>query len=302
MNTSIFIDKSNIKHKNYYKYDKTIYVSNKTFVTITCPQHGDFYQTPNNHLSGYGCSLCAINRRSNKRKMSDFVDRSRSKFGDKFNYTDVNYINNSTNIKLTCVSHGEFLVLPSVHLSSNTGCSKCSSENTSKILKLDTEDLLLRFNKIHGNRYDYSKVEYQSCNKKVEIICSKHGSFLQSSKQHLRGQGCPNCNISIGEFIISEYLKSRSIKYYTQHTFNDCKYKHRLRFDFYLPDINTIIEFDGIQHFEPVGIFGGNKSLKSQIDRDVIKNKYCLDNSINLIRVKYDDCIEKKLNQKLNEI
>lgn len=302
MNTSLFIEKSKKVHNGFYNYDKVLYISNKTMVIITCPYHGDFKQTPNNHLTGYSCIKCSIFSRKNKRKMNNFIYISKSKFFDKFNYNEVEYINNSTNIKLKCNIHGEILTTPSVHLKSKTGCPKCSTDNVSNSQKSNLLDLIFRFNDKHKNRYNYEKVNYISCNKKIEIICNKHGSFWQSSKQHLRGDGCPSCCVSNGEYVIYEYLKKNNIEFKNEHTFSDCVYRRPLKFDFYLPDNKIAIEFDGIQHFKPVNIFGGTKAFNLQIIKDQIKNNYCINNNIKLYRIKYNDTIEEKLTFILSEI
>lgn len=103
----------------------------------------------------------------------------------------------------------------------------------------------------------------------------------------LIGIGCPSCNSSKGEKQVEEYLKENLIPYKAQHTFNGCRYKKKLPFDFYLPTLNVAIEYDGIQHFEPVEVFGGKESFELQVIKDNIKNIYCKDKGIKLIRIPY---------------
>jgi very-short-patch-repair endonuclease len=302
MNTEIFVNKSNMVHSNTYNYIKTVWVSNKSKVIITCLIHGDFIQSPNNHLSGFKCIKCSIEQRSEKRRSNDFIKKSKSKFGDKFDYERVIYINNSTNVNIECNEHGLIQIIPTVHLKSNTGCSKCSVETTKEKQKLNIDDILGRFYEKHGDRYNYSNINYINYNSKIEIICNEHGSFYQSPKRHLNGSGCPRCIMSIGECEILNILKKNSIKFETQFKFDDCFLKKPLRFDFYLPESNILIEYDGIQHFKPLLIFGGEKSFNLQLEKDKIKNEYCKYKNIILIRIKYDDNIEKKMNELLNEI
>ncbi len=121
-----------------------------------------------------------------------------------------------------------------------------------------------------------------------------HGQFNQMPNAHLSGQGCPGCNLSKGEDRVEKYLQSNSIEYIRQYKFDECKNKKKLPFDFYLPDINLAIEYDGEQHFNPV--FGDEAFIRTQFN-DNIKNKFCDDNNIKLIRIKYDQNIEKKLNE-----
>ena len=107
--------------------------------------------------------------------------------------------------------------------------------------------------------------------------------------------GCPDCNNSIGENEIEKILINNNIKYDKQKMFNDCKYKNLLRFDFYLEDYNICLEYDGIQHFKINEYYGGEKAFKEQKIKDSIKNEYCKNNNIELIRIRYNEKVNKKL-------
>lgn len=108
--------------------------------------------------------------------------------------------------------------------------------------------------------------------------------------------GCNECSWiasaawskSIGERSVKEYLDGCCIEYKLEHSFSDCVGARLLRFDFYLPLYNILIEYDGKQHYESIDFFGGDEGLKSSQLRDSIKNKYCIDNNIPLIRIRYD--------------
>lgn len=89
--------------------------------------------------------------------------------------------------------------------------------------------------------------------------------------------------------IIEKYFIDNNINFKTEYRFNDCKNKFTLPFDFYLPDYNLCIEYDGIQHYESIEFWGGEESLEKQKYNDSIKNKYCIENEINLLRIKYDE-------------
>ena len=117
----------------------------------------------------------------------------------------------------------------------------------------------------------------------------------------MKGQGCPFCSASTGELFIWEYLNNYNINCIFQHSFEDCRYKRPLRFDFYLPDYNMCIEFDGRQHF----CYNTKYSLGRFDDikkRDKIKDDYCKDNNIKLLRISYEDQdrIEEILKKELN--
>ncbi len=164
-----------------------------------------------------------------------------------------------------------------------------------------TEQFIKDAKIIHGDKYDYSLVNYKKANSKVEITCKKHGSFWQVPYSHLQGHGCPSCNSSRGEEEVKRYLLENNIKFEQQKVFNGCIYKNELKFDFYLPKYNLCIEYDGMQHFEAIEYFGGEKEFKKIQDRDKVKNEYCKSNNIYIIRIKYDENIRKKLQEVKNE-
>ena len=145
-------------------------------------------------------------------------------------------------------------------------------------------------NKIHLDRYDYSNVNFENVSKKLEIKCNIHGVFFQNIHKHLKGQGCPECSFSSkGEEYVKSHLEEMEIKYIRQHGFDSCKYINKLNFDFYIPEFNTCIEFDGIQHYKPVKEFGGLKEFENIKKRDECKNKWCVENNIKLIRIKHSE-------------
>ena len=155
-------------------------------------------------------------------------------------------------------------------------------------------------NRVHHNKYDYSKVEYKNMETKVEIGCLIHGIFNQKPKDHLHGkQGCPKCKTSKGELEIIYFLESNNIKYDYQLYIKGCKSKSgsKLFFDFYLPEHNICIEYDGEQHFQIIEKWGGEEGLKIRKERDEIKNNFCKNNNIKLIRIRYDQDIKKELKQ-----
>ena len=129
----------------------------------------------------------------------------------------------------------------------------------------------------------------------------EHGEFLQNIYNHKNGTGCPVCKESKGEKIITNFLKENKIHYIPQKKFDSCINKRKLPFDFYLPDYNICIEYDGKQHFEINDFFGGLESFEMVKINDKIKTDYCFDNNITLIRINKEN-IKDKLNNFLNNI
>ena len=125
----IFLEKAKYKHGEKYDYSKVEYVNNCSKISIICPIHGGFIQTPQGHLNTRGCSKCSllqstINQSSNTK---NFIEKAIALHGDKYNYDKVDYINNHTNVTIKCYLHGDFEQKPSNHLI-NRGCYFCGRE------------------------------------------------------------------------------------------------------------------------------------------------------------------------------
>lgn len=192
-----------------------------------------------------------------------------------------------SDINLKC-SNGHLYTQDRRNLLAGKGCNQCYLEN-----KLYTKERVIdEIVNIHGDYYKYCFKEFKNLHSKIEIKCKKDHIFYQKVANHLQGKGCPMCRESVGERRIANYLDKNKIVYIRQKKFDDCKYKSKLAFDFYITNANLIIEYDGIQHFKPVKLFGGDKEFEKTKIRDEIKSNYCLDNNIELIRISYLDNIQ----------
>jgi len=288
LTTGQFIERSKKIHNNKYDYSLVEYKNITEKVKIICPEHGSFLQAPNEHFNGFGCQICSGTK---KRSTEEFILKSKKIHGEKYDYFLVNYINNKTKVRLICKKHGEFEIQPNTHYIGDGGCKICADNSK----KLKVKDFIDRSNIIHNNKYDYSLVDYKNSKIKIKIICPDHGIFEQTSRTHLIGRGCPICNESKGERKITKILEKSDIKFNKQKMFDDCRDKNKLPFDFYLPDVNTCIEYDGKQHFEPIEWFGGLDNFIVIKKHDEIRNNYCKNNDINLLRISYSEDIEEKL-------
>jgi len=232
----------------------------------------------------------------------EFIFKIKIIHADRYDYSLVNFINIKVNIKIICSKHGIFEQRPQHHLAGH-GCNKCAREFVADTIRLTKKTCINKANKVHGDKYDYSLVDFSNVHSnkdKIDIICHKHGKFNQAIKHHLNGSGCPVCNESKGEETISKYLINNNIKFIRQHRYKDCRDKKPLPFDFYLPDLNMCIEYDGEQHFKSVNTWGGEKVLLQIQKHDRIKNSFCICNNIQLIRIKYNENIIDKLPNCLN--
>ena len=211
-----FIKRANEIHENRYIYDKVVYVNSYTHVIITCPIHGDFLVTPNRHIGKeqVGCPECFGSRLNTER----FISRAREVHGDKYTYNKVIYTGYTKKVIITCPIHGDFEQVASYHLSGN-GCPMCGRSTKT----ITQEEFLLRAREVHGDRYDYSKVNYINTMTPITIICPIHGEFEQLPSHHIHlKQGCPNCAHDKLRLTTDEFIKSaqeiHGDKYSYEHT------------------------------------------------------------------------------------
>jgi predicted nucleic acid-binding Zn-ribbon protein len=195
LTTEQFIKRSNEIHNNKYDYSLVEYKNNKTKVKIVCSIHGMFEQVTGDHLRGRGCPKCGKNKKCIKQRNTteQFIEKAKAVHGDKYDYSLVEYKNVHTKVKIVCSIHGMFEQRPSIHLC-GSGCPKCGIIIMSNNKKLTTNQFIEKAKAVHGDKYDYSLVEYKNSGTKVKIICPIHGVFEQRSYDHLRGRGCFKCN------------------------------------------------------------------------------------------------------------
>lgn len=212
---------------------------------------------------------------------NEFIEKARKVHGDKYDYSKVEYQNSDTRICIICPIHGEFYQVPYSHLS-GSGCKRCAEKEKHMAFTKNNKHFIEKSQKVHGNKYDYSKVEYINRNEKVRIICPIHGEFWQRPANHYEGKGCPKCNASKLEKEVETLLASNKIEYETQKKF---KWLGRLSLDFFLPKYNIAIECQGGQHYKPVNFFGGIKKFIKQKERDKRKLEETRIHNIKIIYV-----------------
>lgn len=271
-----FIERARKIHGDKYDYSKVEYISNKIKVRIICPEHGEFWQTPHSHLRGLGCPKCGGVYSPTS---EDFIKKAREIHGDKYDYSKVKYVNAKTKVCIICPEHGEFWIKPNNHLSGQ-GCKKCGVIKRGLSKKDNTETFVKKARNVHGDRYDYSKVNYTNSLTKVCIVCPVHGEFWQAPSEHLQGYGCPKCKTSYLEKELIKYFEENNIPYEYQKRFT---WLDRKSLDFYLPNKRIAIECQGIQHFTPVDFFGGEKKYRELLKRDKAKKDLCGERDIKVI-------------------
>ena len=252
---------------------------------------------------------------SAKKTNEQFLKEARELNGNLFNYLS-EYETARKKILIECTTCGHiFPQTPSSHLNCR-GCPKCAEKsrvvqmkiNSKKLNEKAKREFADKANKKHNFGFDYSGVIYIKSYIPVEIKCKKCGRiFHQIPSDHLSGRGCPYCNESKGEKLVGIFLMDNNIVHIPQHYYPKLKWRTRLRYDFYLPDYNLCIEYQGPQHFEHVNWSG--KLTLAQMDirlsieqmKDEAKREYCIANNIGLLAIPYwdkdkiDEIISKKL-------
>lgn len=236
--------------------------------------------------------------------LSDFIDRATKVHNCKYTYENSKYSIASAKLDITCPIHGSFLQRAADHMRGD-GCPRCKFDKLASSKRSSSIEFIEKAMAIHGSRFNYYNVAYKNAITKVEIECTTHGSFMQTPDKHLGGGGCPQCSyhLSRGEFAIVSILDRHNIRYVREKRFPDLvgsTSNSRLRYDFWLPDYNCLIEYDGEQHFEPINIKGRLSSdqivPKFQAIRrnDAMKNQYARDHGIELIRIPYNNSISDR--------
>jgi len=209
--TQQFIEDAYCIHGDKYNYKLVEYKRSCDKIKIICPVHGVFEQKPRVHLQGSGCHKCSDISISNKLRKTtqQFIEDAKKIHGNKYDYSLVQYKNNRDKIKIICPVHGIFEQIPRNHVHLKRGCYKCAGN-----IKNSTQEFIEKAQEIHGDKYDYSLVQYKNNNIKVQIICPVHGIFEQIPRNHtsLR-QGCPKC---AGKY--EEKYTSNNIPVYDKYT------------------------------------------------------------------------------------
>ncbi len=263
-----FIKEAILIHGNKFDYSKVEYKNTSEEVKIICKEHGEFLQTPTIHLSSvYGCQKCSGNYTLTK---EEFIKKAIEIHGDIYNYTNVNYINNSIPVEIECKTHGLFLQIPSVHLKGHQ-CSKCAGELRG-LKQIENNDFMNDAIRIWGDKYDYSKVDYQGSDAKVKIICKVHGEFEKTPGNHThktKPQGCLKCQTkkqhSKAQIDWLNFI-SKKENIIIQHAENDKEFiipNTKYKADGYCQETNTIYEFHGDYWHGNPNVFDSNEINKT---------------------------------------
>lgn len=275
----------------------TEYVNSRTPVSCRCKKcNHEWDVNPRSLIKGHGCPECGKLKAKATKKWNvtteDFVEKL-SKLDNTIEVIG-NYVDANSCIKVRCSSCGNIWTPKAKYLVAGYGCSICKSKNNNyDKMRKSHEDFCTEIQKI--NPYIKLETRYSGAKHPITVSCKKcnhEWEIKHAGKLHHRG--CPNCNISKGELYIENILLSKRVNFSKQVSFSKLRSVKGgiLRFDFgvYSPDdeLEYLIEFDGVQHFEPVAYMGGKKRFEAQRKNDELKNNFCLERDIPLLRIRFD--------------
>lgn len=271
------------------------YVNSSTKIMHHCLIHDVYWKMkPLNALQGNGCQECK------KDKIHNAYVKSHEQYVQEVAQINPNivvlgeYINAKTPILHKCMIHDvEWYPTPNAILH-GCGCKECM------IKKIKNKQVKSHSQYVEDVRDVNPDIlvldEYINAVTPISHKCLICGyEWYAVPNKILCGRGCPRCHESNGERYIRVWLTNHNIQYESEKIFHDCRDIKPLSFDFYLPDYNVCIEYQGGQHYFPVEIFGGEEQFEIQIKHDKIKSDYCKQNDIRLLCIKYDEDIDKAL-------
>jgi len=263
-----FIRRAREIHGDKYGYELVEYKSGDLKVDIRCKIHGTFKQTPEVHLRGSGCPRCIKTLNT-----EDFVLRAREIHRDKYDYRKAVFISSAHKTEIICREHGIFLQSPNKHLGGR-GCPKCADISKADQKRHNLEEVIAKFIRIHGDTYDYSRVNYTRAMDKVEIICKEHGSFWATPNHHISGTGCPECGkMKIGEIhspLKDKFMEDAKNKFNDKFVYLEYTYRSvKLSMDIICP-VHGKISITPNSHLE-----SDSGCLLCDIDSELIVGRRC---------------------------
>lgn len=270
LSTEQFILKARKVHGDFFNYDHVKYRGCHEKITITCPFHGDFETTPVLHLKGCRCPKCMKVKPQMNTKQ--FIEAAKQVHGDRYDYSKVVYEKSIRKVEIICRHHGSFFVTPNNHLSKRVGCPTCALNRRKNTL----DRFIEKARSVHGDKYDYSKVEYKDRSTRVQLICPEHGPFWITPEAHInRISGCPKCSMK-------KVMNGESVEDFLGRHVEVIPHDRTVldgdELDFYIPSRNLAIEFDSLRH---------NNDRKT--NHIFEKTKKCMTKGIKLIHVFEDE-------------
>lgn len=340
--TEDFINRSKEIYKDLFEYDKTEFIDLETPIILKCKRCGNYFEViPSNHLgtlskknnhNTIGCPSCVKKNLDEQKRLKSFnnwINKAIQLFQDSFNYSEVDYIDRFTPVKILCNHCNRyFWQTPEAHLKlTNKVCPKCTTERIAKEQSNGIDLFIQKAEQIHGKeRYDYSKVRYVNRTTPVRILDKFNNvDFLITPYNFLRGLSYETKGRSGGEELIYTWMNSNSELFYYKREVSTNINKINIRIDYIIyskkdTNITYWIEYNGEQHYNLKSMIfltdgrgirtnisekskrEGLKKYKKQLKRDENVRKYCKENNIILIEIPYTYNTYEKISEVLKRI
>lgn len=272
---------------------------------LLCRCKKDGYEWNSNStriLCGHGCPKCA----GSLKLTLPFIVNKLKAINKNVIITSTKYVESHEKLDCMCKIDGNTWSTSWNKLSRGHGCPKCKGRKIGET-RANTLEYVRKTLRDNNKNIEIVSNCYKNNDSNLKLVCSKDNHTWENTWRNIRHSGytCPKCSMSKGELRVSNALSNLKLKYETQKSFADCKSKNNLRFDFYIHELKTCIEYDGLQHIQSVDFFGGEEGFKQTKLRDGIKNLYCKNNNLNLIRIPHydydriDEILERELTIKL---
>ena len=276
------------------------YIGARNLIDCECLICGHKWSSlPTNLLRNHGCPNCdRLNRIKSKKEVYDFIE-------EEMPYVLLldDFILREDNVKAYCtLCNYEWTTTPS-ELMQGKGCYHCGNKSKGEKLRFTNDEFIKKLKEI--NPYIQPLEKYITSHDRLSVQCLTCGHKWNPKPNNLfNGHGCPNCSSSFGERQVSIWLDNNKIKYESQKKYSDLLGTGNglLSYDFYLPQYNLLIEYQGIQHFKSVDIFGGEEQFNIQQEHDKRKREYAKLHKIKLLEIKYNENINEKLNEYFNDV
>lgn len=297
LTTSDFIQRAQLVHKNRYLYNKVNYTNSNTKVVITCSTHGDFEQRAMDHLNGFRCNKCSrtVVAEKNRTTLEDFIKQSALIHNNKYDYSKVNYINNSTKVDIICPSHGVFQQAPAFHKIGNQ-CPECAYIQRASKNSLSYKEFLDNANRVHNNTYDYTNTVYTTSQDIIDISCKTHGSFKQIASNHLMGSGCPECFFDTLRISKEDYIKRAEAIHGNRFDYTKIELKTLQDYIEIICPVHGIFTQRAITHLSSV--FGCKKCSRENSKYEELIEQYLVEHNIKFERNILLNSINKDITNK----
>lgn len=266
------------------------YIHSREKVKLYHSTCGTTYKvTPHEFLKGTRCRVCMTKVTAEKNSMSydEFYTSLPNCVVSAYDIDSNSYKNASSKLDVTCKKCGHSRAVRADALKHKLGCPECNKKVYRELYTLDTDTYRKRVLDITDGEYIVvsNYIDIKSHITLKHVTCGTE--YTTYPYLFNKGRRCPRCNYSIGESYVRHYLTEIGYIFEEQVTFDNLQDDKKLSYDFYIPSKRVLIEYQGVQHYRPVELFGGKEVYEKQVIHDKLKLEYTNSNNYELICIPY---------------